>query len=152
MNEEHNNRSKESTEKAPKFIIYDDGDVEEGVDLCARSLVGRFLTQKPIHTNSLQNALAGIWCNPKGFRVEEVVPHTFQFFFDDESDVERIIKGSPWIFHNSWLILKRWMRDENIDSIEFNLVDLKVQIWGLPAHCKTSKMGVKIGTCLRKVL
>ncbi|KAJ1383570.1 Zinc knuckle CX2CX4HX4C [Sesbania bispinosa] len=32
----------------------------------------------------------------------------FQFYFDDEGEADRILKGSPWMFQNSWLILKKW--------------------------------------------
>ncbi|KAJ1413686.1 hypothetical protein SESBI_19509 [Sesbania bispinosa] len=101
--------------------------------------------------NSLQSALAGIWCNPKGFRIEEIVPKTFQFFFDNETDVSRILKGTPWLFRNSWLILKQWSRGQSIDSIDFSTISIRVQIWGLPSHCRTAKMGFKIGAFLGKV-
>ncbi|KAJ1404178.1 Zinc knuckle CX2CX4HX4C [Sesbania bispinosa] len=148
---DRSNHQEQPTEDTSNFIIYDD-DVEEGIDSCSKSLIRRILTQKPIHTNSLQSALAGIWCNPKGFRVEEIVPKTFQFYFDDEADVNRILKGSPWLFRYSWLILMRWVRDLNIDSLDFSCVAVRVQLWGLPAHCRTPKMGSKIGACLGQVL
>ncbi|KAJ1394120.1 Zinc finger, CCHC-type [Sesbania bispinosa] len=114
---------KEKKDDPPGFVIYEDEDVEEGIDSCSKSLIGRILTLKPIHINSLHNALAGIWCNPKGFRVEELTPRIFQFFFDDMDDLNRILNGSPW-----------------------------VQLWGLPVHCRTPKMGSKVGSCLGKVL
>ncbi|KAJ1420369.1 Zinc knuckle CX2CX4HX4C, partial [Sesbania bispinosa] len=67
--------------------------------------------------NSIQNALSGIWCNPKGFKVEELRNKVFQFFFDEESDANRILQGSPWLFRNSWLILKGWERGIEIDDV-----------------------------------
>ncbi|KAJ1406258.1 Zinc knuckle CX2CX4HX4C [Sesbania bispinosa] len=142
---DRSNHQEQPTEDPPNFIIYDDEDVEEGIDSCSKSLIGRILTQKPIHTNSLQSALAGI-------RVEKIVPKTFQFYFDDEADVNRILKGSPWLFRNSWLILRRWVRDHNVDSFDFTSAAVRVQLWGLPTHCRTPKMGTKIGTCLGQVL
>ncbi|KAJ1431874.1 Zinc knuckle CX2CX4HX4C [Sesbania bispinosa] len=47
--------------------------------------------------------------------------------------------------------MRRWERGMDIGSIEFSLVPVRVQIWGLPAHCKTIKMGYKIGGCLGEV-
>ncbi|KAJ1440114.1 hypothetical protein SESBI_02352 [Sesbania bispinosa] len=91
------------------LIVYVEEDIREGVNSCLKSLVGRFLTEKPIHANSLPNALAGIWCNPKGFKVEDVGEKTYQFLFAEEKDADRILQGSPWIFRNSWLSLKRWV-------------------------------------------
>ncbi|KAJ1390389.1 Zinc knuckle CX2CX4HX4C [Sesbania bispinosa] len=113
--------------------------------------VGKFLTEKPIHVNSLQNALSGIWCNPKGLRIEEKGPKIFQFYFDDESDAKRLLNGTPWIFCNSWLSLQPWERNKDIDDMNFSSVPLKIQIWGLPPHCRTIKMGCKIEACLGEV-
>ncbi|KAJ1399443.1 Zinc finger, CCHC-type [Sesbania bispinosa] len=108
------NSPKENLADPPAFIIYDEEDV---------------------------HALAGIWCNPVGFRVEEIMPKTFQLFFDSEEDISRILRGSPWIFRNSWLILKRWSREQTVNDDEFLKVMIKVQIWGLPPHCRTANMG-----------
>ncbi|KAJ1402466.1 hypothetical protein SESBI_28002 [Sesbania bispinosa] len=149
---DRNRRLEEPLGVPPNFIVYDEEDVEEGIHSCSKSLIGRIITQKPIHTNSLHNNLVGIWCNPKGFRVEEIISKTFQFFFDEDTDVNRILAGSPWLFRNSWLLLKRWERDQSVDSIDFNHTQVNFQVWGLPAHCRTPRMGSKIGTCFGQVI
>ncbi|KAJ1396138.1 ribonuclease H [Sesbania bispinosa] len=51
--------SPDTPEEDTPLIIYDDEDINEAIHACSRSLVGRIITEKPIHTNSLQNALAG---------------------------------------------------------------------------------------------
>ncbi|KAJ1388771.1 Zinc knuckle CX2CX4HX4C [Sesbania bispinosa] len=136
---------------SPPIVVFTEEDISDGISLCSKSLVGRLLMEKPVHVNSLQNALAGIWCYPKGLIVVEVESKTFQFFFDSESDMERILRGSPWIFRNSWLCLRRWERNQELRTLSFNIVPLKVQIWGLPSHCKTPRMGQRIGACLGEV-
>ncbi|KAJ1381862.1 Zinc knuckle CX2CX4HX4C [Sesbania bispinosa] len=135
----------------PPLVVFTEEDISDGISLCTRSLIGRIITEKPVHVNSLQNALSGIWCNPKGFKVEEVEPKTFQSFFEAESDMERILRGSLWIFHNSWLCLQCWERNQDLSMLNFTFVPLKVQIWGLPFHCRTTKMGYRIGSCLGEV-
>ncbi|KAJ1383567.1 Zinc knuckle CX2CX4HX4C [Sesbania bispinosa] len=90
--------------ETPPIIIYDEDDIKEGLETCSRSLIGAFLSEKPIHVNSLQNALAGIWCNPKG------------------------AQGG------------RNLRKK-----------IPVSIWGLPLHCRTTKMGTKIGASMGEV-
>ncbi|KAJ1429806.1 hypothetical protein SESBI_08213 [Sesbania bispinosa] len=109
----------------PAIIIYDDEDVNEGISTCSRSLVGKIITEKPIHTNSLQNALAGIWCNPRGFKIEEIKNKTFQFFFNEGRDAERVLKGNSWLFRNSWLVLQRWERGQNIEDMDFSKIPIK---------------------------
>ncbi|KAJ1431787.1 Zinc knuckle CX2CX4HX4C [Sesbania bispinosa] len=146
-----NNNTNE--EEDPPIILFDDEDIDTGVNSCSRSLVGKIITDKPIHTNSLHNALSGIWCHPKGFRVEEISTKIFQFFFDNEQESNRILRGSPWLFRNSWLVLQPWKRGVIAEDQQFLTVPVHVQIWGLPPpHCKTLKMGQKIGACLGKVL
>ncbi|KAJ1399474.1 Zinc knuckle CX2CX4HX4C [Sesbania bispinosa] len=134
------------------LIIYDDEDINEAIHVCSRSLVGKIITEKPIHTNSLQNALSWIWCNPKGLKIEEVRDKTFQIFFEEECDADRVLKGSPWVFRNSWLILQKWERGKEIADLSFTHVPIKIQLWGLPPHCKILKMGMKIGACLGEVM
>ncbi|KAJ1382698.1 hypothetical protein SESBI_44011 [Sesbania bispinosa] len=136
--------------ETPPIIIYDEDDIKEGWEACSRSLIGAFLTEKPIHANSLQNALAGIWCNPKGLKVEEISDKKFQFLFDETRDANRVLQGSPWIFRNAWLSLKRWERGQELEAF-FSMVSLNMQIWGLPLHCRTTTMGTKIGACMGEV-
>lgn len=107
-------------------------------------MVGKIVTEKLIHKTSLHSALANIWCNPKGFRIEEVVDKTFHFFCSDDRDITRILKGSPWIFRNSWLIIQPWKRDIELSEMEFRYVPLWVQLLGLPPHSRTKKMAQKI--------
>ncbi|KAJ1399445.1 Zinc finger, CCHC-type [Sesbania bispinosa] len=140
-----------SQTRSSPLIVFTEEDVTEGVDRCHKSLIGKFLTEKPVHTNSLQNALTGIWCNPKGLKVEELEPKLFQFFLEEESDLDRILRGSPWIFRNSWLVLNRWDRNIEPALMNFSTVPLKIQIWGLPFHCRTVQMGRKIGACMGTV-
>ncbi|KAJ1414091.1 hypothetical protein SESBI_19172, partial [Sesbania bispinosa] len=85
--------NQESPTGDPPIIIYDENNVYEGVEACTRSLVGKILTEKPIHMNNLQSALAGIWCNPRGFKVEEVKAKTFQFFFEKRWTLRASLMG-----------------------------------------------------------
>lgn len=70
---------------------------------------------------------------------------------DKEADAKRILKGNPWIYRNSWLVLKEW--DENVSSqeVEFLLVPIWIQIWGIPLAVRSKSIGMKIGSKLGKV-
>ncbi|KAJ1390239.1 Zinc knuckle CX2CX4HX4C [Sesbania bispinosa] len=98
-----------------------------------------------------ENALAGIWCNPKGLKVEEISDEKFQFLFDETRDGDRVLQCSPWIFRNAWLSLKRWECGQELKAFNFSVVPLNMQIWGLPLHCRTTKMETKIGACMGEV-
>jgi hypothetical protein len=69
----------------------------------------------------------------------------------DPADRDKILQGNPWIFRNSCLIVKPWDRNTDIQKIDFENVPIWVQLWGLPPHCKTKKMGESIGALMGKV-
>ncbi|XP_057446031.1 uncharacterized protein LOC130738135 [Lotus japonicus] len=139
-------------ERDASLIVFDDADVAEALGDYVNCLVGRFLTDKPIHRGSLQSALGNIWCNPRGFRVEEINSKVFLFHLDEEKDAKRILQGSPWVFRNSWLLIQPWNRHVEPVDMAFNSVAIWVQLWGLPLHCRTLKMGTKVGSVIGEVL
>ncbi|XP_015950082.1 uncharacterized protein At4g02000-like [Arachis duranensis] len=98
------------------------------------------------------NALKAIWGNSKGFSVSDKGDNSFQFFFNKEVDVLRVERGSPWLFKDYVLHVKRWKEDQNCDEeIIFNF-SVWVQFWGLLESFKTLKVGRKLGEKLGTVL
>jgi hypothetical protein len=70
---------------------------------------------------------------------------------DDIMDQERILQGNPWIFRNSWLVVHPWDRQTDPATLDFDHAGVWIQLWGLPPHCKTKKMGESIGELLGSV-
>jgi hypothetical protein len=134
------------------FCFYQETHVEDSVRVCKNSMIGKILSDKPIPIPTLHSTLSGIWCNPLGFRITEIEGKLFQISMDREQDLNRIIKGSPWIIRNCWLVLHAWDRKINPNELEFTKVPLWVQIWGLPLHCKSIIMGEQIGSQIGQVL
>jgi hypothetical protein len=135
----------------PRSYLYLESVINEGIQACNISIIGKIITDKPIHVNSIQNGLENIWGAPAGLKIEELGGKILQFFLTDPADRDRILLGNPWIFRNSWLIVKQWDRETNIQAIDFDHVPIWVQLWGLPPHCKTKKMGESIGALMGKV-
>jgi hypothetical protein len=54
------------------FCMYKEEHIQEGVNLCKNSLIGKILSNKPIFKSILQNSLQGIWGNPAGFTINEI--------------------------------------------------------------------------------
>ncbi|KAJ1418357.1 Zinc knuckle CX2CX4HX4C [Sesbania bispinosa] len=134
------------------LIVFDKEDIQEGVQDCKNSVIGRLLTEKSVHVNSLSNALNSIWNAPKGFKVINMGEKLFQIFFEHEKEADRVVKGSPWVFRNSWLVLHHWVRGVQPSELSFHHVPVWMQIWGLPIHCRTKQMGQRIGSCMGEVL
>jgi hypothetical protein len=137
--------------KPPGFFVYPEKIVKEGVSACQRSILGKLITNKPVHVNSIQRGLDNIWGSPPGLKIEEIEGKILQFFMDDTKDQERILLGNPWTFRNSWLIIHPWDRNSDPSLLDFDHAAVWVQLWGLPPHCKTKQMGRSIGELLGRV-
>lgn len=136
----------------PGFFIYPENLVQEGLNLCNNSILGKLISEKTIHVSTIQNGLDSIWGAPARLRIQEIEGKILQFFVDKKIDHDRILQGNPWTFRNSWLVVKPWDRKVDPLSLDFESVPVWVQLWGLPAHCKTKLMGESLGALMGKVV
>ncbi|MCH84338.1 zinc CCHC-type-like protein [Trifolium medium] len=135
----------------PRSFLYSDTIINEGINACKRSIIGKIITDKPIHVSSIQNGLENIWGAPPGLKIQVLEGKLLQFFMNDIADQHRILQGNPWIFRNSWLVVKPWDREIDYHTMDFDHVPIWIQLWGLPPHCKTKQMGESISTLLGNV-
>lgn len=73
-------------------------------ELC---LVGRFLMNRTIDFQAMQNRMASLWQPGRGVHVKELDPNLYIFQFYHEVDLERMVEGSSWTFNGVPLILER---------------------------------------------
>ncbi|MCH89276.1 zinc CCHC-type-like protein, partial [Trifolium medium] len=150
--ESSNTRNQPSPKPSiPRSFLYTETDIHEGISACNRSIIGKIITDKPIHVSSIHNGLESIWGSPPGLKIQELGGKVLQFFMNDPADHDRILQGNPWIFRNSWLVVKPWDRESDLQNIDFDHVPIWIQLWGLPPHCKTKKMGESIGALMGTV-
>jgi hypothetical protein len=88
------NTSPNSTEDP--FCWYQEDHVQEGIQNCKKSLIGKFLTEKIITKQVVHNTLLGIWGNPKGFQITEVEGGFYHISMENERDILRALKGNSW--------------------------------------------------------
>jgi hypothetical protein len=85
----------------PSFSYYPEQVVEEGVKACQRSILGKIITEKPIHVSSIQMGLDSIWGSPSGLMIQEIEGKILQFvmdnsrtYFNGESlDFQKLLAG-----------------------------------------------------------
>jgi hypothetical protein len=131
--------------------MYKEEHVAEGISTCNNTLIGKILSSKTILKPVLQNSLQGIWGDPKGFAITEIEGGFFHITMDSEKDIQRALKGNPWMVRNSWFLVQLWDRQINPRNLDFLHAPAWIQIWGLPIHCKTVTMGRHLGSQLGKV-
>ncbi|MED6196308.1 hypothetical protein PIB30_046262 [Stylosanthes scabra] len=102
--------------------------------------------------STIEFALGAIWRRLEGFRVIDHGDNIYQFFFERETDVIKIERGSPWLFRNYMIHLRCWHESSVITDEDFSKVPIWIQFLGSPEHYKTLELGRKIGTTIGEVL
>jgi 14-3-3 protein epsilon len=119
-------------------------DFEEGEDELVDfrwCLIGRFLGDRSIHTNSMKVTLADVWRPVKGVKIKEAKTGLFLFQFAHEMDMAAVLQGGPWSFNNQMLIVGRVQVGVQIENIPLNHVDFWVQVHNLPMGLMAEKVG-----------
>ena len=69
----------------------------------------------------------------------------FQFKFQSEYELDRILQGGPWSFDNQLLMLKRWKAGMSSKNVVLEHASMWIQIWGVPFDMMASKVAMEIG-------
>ena len=88
-----------TTEEEETIEIPDDGR-KEGLENCALSLIGKFLTCRPFNKKAAISTLKRAWGLEEAVQIVEVGMNLFQLKFHSEFEMNRVLKGGPWSFDN----------------------------------------------------
>ena len=69
--------------------------------------IGRFLTDRSIHSPTMKNMLSSLWKPVKGICIKDLGKNLFLFQFFHEWDFDRVAKQGPWTFNRQPLITER---------------------------------------------
>lgn len=133
------------------ITISDEGRRME-IESCTMSLIGKFLTCKPFNKKAAKNTLQKAWGLEDKVQIVEVGPNLFQFKFNTEFDMERILKGGPWSFDNQLLMLTRWKNGMRAENVQLQHAALWVQIWGAPFDMVSARVAKEVGGRLGEVV
>lgn len=67
-------------------------------------LVGRFLTDKNINFNAMQNVMASLWRPKDAMEVHDQENFRYSFVFFHMPDLQKVREGGPWTFEQSMLV------------------------------------------------
>ncbi|XWS61688.1 hypothetical protein CRYUN_Cryun07bG0147300 [Craigia yunnanensis] len=108
------------------------------------SLVGRFLTDRPINFVAMKNTLALIWRPVKGVFIKDLSPSLFLFQFFHELDLEHVTNGGPWTFNQHMLITNRLKVSDNHLQVPLDFADFWIQVHEVPYGFMSEKVGKDI--------
>lgn len=133
-----------TSEEEEDIQVSDEGRMDE-INSCALSLIGKFLTCKPFNRKAAKNMLQRVWVLDKELQIFEVGINLFQFKFQSEYKLDRILRGGPWTFDNQLLMLT-WSRSGmSANNVVLEHASLWVQIWGVPFDMMSPNVATEVG-------
>ena len=81
------------------------------------SLIGKFLTTKPINIRAAKNLLRSMWKLGEDLKIIEVGEGLLQFMFSMESQLMWVWNNRPWCFDDHLLVLRRWEKGMPIRNV-----------------------------------
>ncbi|XP_075650023.1 uncharacterized protein LOC142620550 [Castanea sativa] len=112
------------------------------------SLIGKFLTCKAFNKRAALSMMRRVWGLQSGLQTIEVGTNLFQFKFQNDFDLNHVLKGGSWCFDNQLLMLKRWHKGMTASNVKLECASLWVQIWGAPFDMLSSKVATEVGSRL----
>ncbi|KAL3520266.1 hypothetical protein ACH5RR_018415 [Cinchona calisaya] len=119
-------------------------DYRKCVDECKQSIMGKVLGHKSVNLAGIRSFVEKIWNCHKPVRIAEIGPSLYQFKFESNRDLNRVLRGRPWIFDNCHFVVNPWKENMEKDEKAFSQTLIWVQVWHLPIYCLTKEVGKKI--------
>ncbi|KAI7979274.1 hypothetical protein LOK49_Contig424G00001 [Camellia lanceoleosa] len=123
----------------------------KAVTQCIFSLVGRLFTKKHYNMIAFKEAIRSAWDVSHEVGIVDVSDNLYHFRFGLEVLMNRVLVGGPWCFDNH-LLLRRWHEEMVASNVVFEIVDLWVQMWGLPFEFLSLEIGNAIGRRIGEVM
>ena len=114
-----------TSEEEEVIPISDEGQLE-AIESCNLSLTGKFLTCKPFNKRAVKVTLKRAWGLEDRMHITEVGLNLFQFKFQSEFDMSKVLRGGHWSFDNQLLLLQRWQKGMMVGNIKMEYASLWV--------------------------
>ncbi|XP_019180235.1 PREDICTED: uncharacterized protein At4g02000-like [Ipomoea nil] len=109
------------------------------------NLVGRFLSDRQVRFEHMQQVFASIWRPVMGMYALALTDDLYLFQFPHAKDLQRVIDDGPWSFENQLLVCDRVPDGIRPEEVPLDSVSFWVQIHGLPAMYASADFIAKIG-------
>lgn len=87
-------------------------------------LVGRFLTEKNVNFQAMQNVLASIWRPREGIEIHDLGSQRYSFVFLHVLYLQKVLDRGPWTFEQSLLLHHKLEANEDPYQLQLNTTDM----------------------------
>ncbi|XP_017258044.1 uncharacterized protein LOC108227417 isoform X2 [Daucus carota subsp. sativus] len=108
-------------------------------------IYARMLSGRAINKIGLKNMFESIWQRKAGVTIEDYTDGIIILKFESEAVKNRIIRGQPWAFGGSYLILIEADAMTQITAESFQKIPFWVQVHGIPPGLLAKPYGEKLG-------
>ncbi|TXG48304.1 hypothetical protein EZV62_027598 [Acer yangbiense] len=102
------------------------------------------------NSRGVQTTKEQLWTS-EGVDIEALEGNVFAFHFKNSEDRKRIQSGEPWSFNRALIALEEPTGAGDIAQMEFNKVEIWVQIHNVPLICMTEDSGNFLGSMIGEV-
>ncbi|KAK4433454.1 hypothetical protein Salat_1107700 [Sesamum alatum] len=113
-------------------------------------VVGRLLSNKGFHFDSLRSTILQSFNPLKGADVKLIGDNRWLFRFNHHLDQRRVLENYPWAFDKHLLILHSVDAEENPATVDLEWCEFHVHVHDLPLGKMTREMAEFIGNHIGK--
>lgn len=115
-------------------------------------IAARFLTRRALNVEAIRRTFKPLWRARKEFKIREARDHVLLFFFELESDAERVIATELWSFDKHLVLLQRYDNSAPARTLRFTKMKFWVQLHGLPMHMLDPETTYELGKTIGPVI
>ena len=115
-------------------------------------LASKFLTHRSVNREAVYRTFKPLWRTQKPFCIHDMYDNKLVFEFENEMDLERVLKLEPWTYDKHLVLFQRINDTTTISSLSFLECSFWVQIHNLPIKSMTPELGLSIGSTIGKVV
>lgn len=122
-------------EEAVMHFCDDDDDDDEVLAPMEWALVGKVLSPVPVHVQLVRSAMKPAWGNPVGLKIRAIGEKNDNMFvaeFGSNRDLDRVLRGSPWMVGKYAVLLQEYDERLTVQEIAFDRMEIWVRILNLP--------------------
>lgn len=116
------------------------------------TLIGRFVTESPIHFESMKEMLSRIWKPVFKVYIVELSRNLFSFQFRHQHDLDRVLADGPWTFNQKLLLLNMLEPGMLPDEVILTHTDMWIQAHGLSPGFFSEYIAKLIGESIGKFI